>query len=229
MTGSEQNSPAAADRATIVLDENDVVSSWDKAAEKSLGYSAMEAVGEHISALAPWDVLALPGIDQIKQHSALFDRYARHHLVGRKSGKFFLAEVTAHVECGPRKQCQAVIRITPVEADSPSLVDMPGTMISQLPEANGLLQECNNMMMVLLGQAELLKDGTAKEKELGQNVELLVEAAVRMTGVWPKLRAFLEFSADVDSNGANGGHPPPCGCEDSPTLTLAGVPALTGE
>ena len=75
---------------------------------------------------------------------------------------------------------------------------LAGSEAPQLPPGNDLLHEGNNLMMVLLGQAEMLKDGTAKEKEVGQNVKLMVEAAVRMGEVWAKLRALLEndFSQD---------------------------------
>ena len=75
---------------------------------------------------------------------------------------------------------------------------LAGSEAPQLPPGNDLLHEGNNLMMVLLSQAEILKDGTAKEKEVSQNVKLMVEAAVRMGEVWAKLCALLEIGFSQD-------------------------------
>lgn len=227
MTSSQENSSNRPVGATIILDNNDVVTSWNQTAESLLGYSATEAVGKHISALAPRELLALPGIDQIKQHSKFFDNYSRYHIVGNKSDRFFLAEVAAHVESGPDAECLAVIHITPAEPGSRSLVGVDSTKTPQLPPGNDLLHECSNLMMVLLGQAEMLKDGAGKDRELGQHVKHLVEAASRMVEVWPKLRELLELGAGREGNEASCGAGQPGQLNNPRMAILARVAALS--
>lgn len=192
------------DRATIILDENGVIAAWDRFAEKHLGYSSKEAVGKHPSDFAPPQMLALPKSDQIREHSKLYGHYERYHMVGRKSGKFFLAKITAQIERGANEQLLTIIWITPVQPGSGGPERMVGAA-SPLPSLEREpLHEFNNLLMVLLGSAELLEDQTRSLKVLDQQLALLRAAASRTAEIWPKLQAFIEFWQDVNSIEVNG-------------------------
>lgn len=114
MADRQENIAGRPDRATIILDEEGVVAAWDRIAEQQLGYSAEEIVGQHFLTLASREMVILPSLRQITEHSRSFGQYARYHIVGTKSGRYFLAEIKAQVEYGANRERLTFVWITPV-------------------------------------------------------------------------------------------------------------------
>lgn len=199
---------ASRDDAALIVDEEDTVLAWSSLAEKCLGYSAHETVGHSLTTLFDKVALSIPDGAQIAEHIKLEGRYARYHLIGRKSGEFFLAEISAHLRQTKSNGILRYVDITPLgPGHSDRTVDGGSAGRQAATCSTEMLIEFGELIDVVKSQANALGVGGRPSpdplvprplnQEQVEQLRGLSGAAGKLSDQWPRLRAIIESTAEL--------------------------------
>ena len=182
--------------AIVVIDELGLIQTFSKSAESMFGYSADEATGQSINILMPEP--------EAKQHDKYISDYIVFdiaHLIGaprevngkRKNGEVFsirlsVAELPRSVE-GIRRFIGACHDMT-YEKQQEEQLRRSQKMDALGKLTGGIAHDYNNMLGVVMGYAQLLKDALGDESELSQYVYEIQHASERGSTLSRKLLGF---------------------------------------
>jgi PAS domain S-box-containing protein len=188
------------DYALFMLDPNGVVTNWNAGAEKIKGYSAEEAIGQHISTFytAADREAGLPM--QALQTAAREGRYEAETWRVRKDGTLFWANVVldaiydddgvllgfAKITRDITEQRNAQVELQ--RANERLLQAQKLEAVGQL--TGGVAHDFNNLLMVVTGHSHLLRKEIPENPRVARAVDAILKACRRGQDLTRHLLAF---------------------------------------
>jgi PAS domain S-box-containing protein len=191
---------AVTDYALIRLDQRGMVSSWNAGAQRIKGYAEQEILGRHLSRFYTAADRAAGIPEQALARAAVAGTYAAEGWRVRKDGSLFFASVVIDAI---RDEDGALIGFAKITRDITERREAEAKLQraqeqlaqSQTMEAlgqltGGIAHDFNNMIMVVSGNAQMLRQRLRDPKNL-RGVEAIELAAARGETLTRQLLAFL--------------------------------------
>jgi PAS domain S-box-containing protein len=195
---------AVTDYALIRLDAQGVVSGWNAGAQRIKGYTEREILGHHFSCFYTAADRAAGVPDRALATAARFGTYSADSWRVRKDGSLFFASVVIDAIRDEEGKLIGFAKITRDiterrEAEAKLQRAQEQLAQSQKMEAlgqltGGIAHDFNNMIMVVSGNAQLLKQRLRDQKNL-RSIEAIEVAASRGETLTRQLLAFSRRQA----------------------------------
>ena len=176
-----------------------IITSWNEAAERIYGYSAEEAIGQHISLLVPEDrrdemeqVLDAIRQDQPmriyetmrrRKDGSLVDVSLSVSPVRDNTGQVVGAATIAH-DISEIKRASEEKEKLETQLRQSQKMEAIGTL------AGGIAHDFNNILAAIMGYSELVLDGLPPDSESAQNLETVITAANRAKDLTYQILSF---------------------------------------
>jgi PAS domain S-box-containing protein len=195
---------AATDHALIRLDSRGVVSGWNAGAQRIEGYAEPEIVGQHFSRFYTAADRAAGAPERALAAAAASGSYEHDGWRVRKNGSLFLAAVVidairdeegkligfANIMRDVTERHEARVKLQRAQEQLAQSQKMEA--LGQL--TGGIAHDFNNMLMVVSGNAQILKRQLGDPKNL-RSVEAIEVAAARGENLTRQLLAFSRRQA----------------------------------
>ena len=185
--------------AVITIDEHGVINTYNQAAEKLFGYSEHDVIGKNVTTLMP--------SPYAEEHHLYLENYlkgGKPKIIGiggevegkRKNGDVFLMKLAVSElpkkEDGKRYFIGSCQDITEERKQEEKLrrsqkMDALGKL------TGGIAHDYNNLLAIILGYANLLKDSLKNNQTLSQYVYEIDHAAERGAKITKKLLGFSQY------------------------------------
>ena len=197
-------SEAATDHALIRLDARGVVSGWNAGAQRIEGYTAPEIVGHHFSRFYTAADRAAGAPERALAAAATSGTYEHDGWRVRKNGSLFLAAVVIDAirdEEGKLIGFANIMRDVTERHEARAKLQRAQEQLAQSQKmealgqlTGGIAHDFNNMLMVVSGNAQILKSRLRDPKHL-HPVEAIETAAARGENLTRQLLAFSRRQA----------------------------------
>jgi PAS domain S-box-containing protein len=197
-------SEAATDHALIRLDVRGVVSGWNAGAQRIEGYTELEIVGHHFSRFYTAADRAAGAPERALAAAAISGTYEHDGWRVRKNGSLFLAAVVIDAirdEEGKLIGFANIMRDVTERHEARTKLQRAQEQLAQSQKmealgqlTGGIAHDFNNMLMVISGNAQILKSRLRDPKRL-RWVEAIELAAARGENLTRQLLAFSRRQA----------------------------------
>ena len=197
-------SEAATDHALIRLDARGVVSGWNAAAQRIEGYAEAEIVGHHFSRFYTAADRAAGAPERALAMAATSGTYEHDGWRVRKNGSLFLAAVVIDAirdEEGRLIGFANIMRDVTERHEARAELQRARDQLAQSQKmealgqlTGGIAHDFNNMLMVVSGNAQILKERLSDTRNL-RSVEAIELAAARGERLTRQLLAFSRRQA----------------------------------
>jgi PAS domain S-box-containing protein len=197
-------SEAATDHALIRLDARGVVSGWNAGAQRIEGYAEPEIVGHHFSRFYTAADRAAGAPERALAAAATSGTYEHDGWLVRKNGSLFLAAVVIDAirdEEGKLIGFANIMRDVTERHEARAKLQRAQERLAQSQKmealgqlTGGIAHDFNNMLMVVSGNAQILKSRLRDPKHL-RPVEAIELAAARGENLTRQLLAFSRRQA----------------------------------
>src|ERR1700736_1891144 len=197
-------SEAATDHALIRLDARGVVSGWNAGAQRIEGYAEPEIVGHHFSRFYTAADRAAGAPERALAAAATSGTYEHDGWRVRKNGSLFLAAVVIDAirdEEGKLIGFANIMRDVTERHEARAKLQRAQERLAQSQKmealgqlTGGIAHDFNNMLMVVSGNAQILKSRLSEPKHL-RPVEAIELAAARGENLTRQLLAFSRRQA----------------------------------
>jgi PAS domain S-box-containing protein len=190
---------AVTDYALIRLDSHGIVSGWNAGAQRIKGYAESEIVGKHFSCFYTVGDREAGAPQQALKTAAISGTYAAEGWRVRKDGSLFFASVVIDAirdeegkligfakitrDITERREAEAKLRRAQEQLAQSQKMEALGQL------TGGIAHDFNNMIMVMSGNAQLLKQRVRDAKKL-RAIEAIETAAARGETLTRQLLAF---------------------------------------
>jgi two-component system cell cycle sensor histidine kinase/response regulator CckA len=174
----------AAPEAMLTLDDQGVVQTSNREAERLFGYAASDLCGVHIGRLLPEESWFCGGV---------FGPPAEPAEVGgvRSDGSRFVARVSVgSANLLSRKYFTAIVQNLSKQRAAERQVQEQRRMEALGRLAGGVAHDFNNLLTVILGASSMLLRGGAKGPRTGEQLEAIFQACERAAALTAQLLAF---------------------------------------
>jgi len=192
-------SEAATDHALIRLDARGVVSGWNAGAQRIEGYAEAEIVGHHFSRFYTAADRAAGAPERALATAATSGTYEHDGWRVRKNGSLFLAAVVIDAirdEEGRLIGFANIMRDVTERHEARAKLQRAQDQLAQSQKmealgqlTGGIAHDFNNMLMVVSGNAQILKERVSDARNL-RSVEAIELAAARGERLTRQLLAF---------------------------------------
>ena len=197
-------SEAATDHALIRLDARGVVSGWNAGAQRIEGYAEAEIVGHHFSRFYTAADRAAGAPERALATAATSGTYEHDGWRVRKNGSLFLAAVVIDAirdEEGKLIGFANIMRDVTERHEARAKLQRAQDQLAQSQKmealgqlTGGIAHDFNNMLMVVSGNAQILKERLSDARNL-RSVEAIELAAARGERLTRQLLAFSRRQA----------------------------------
>ena len=197
-------SEAATDHALIRLDARGVVSGWNAGAQRITGYAEAEIVGHHFSRFYTAADRAAGAPERALAAAATSGTYEQDGWRVRKNGSLFLAAVVIDAirdEEGKLIGFANIMRDITERHEARAKLQRAQDQLAQSQKmealgqlTGGIAHDFNNMLMVVSGNAQILKERLSDARNL-RSVEAIEVAAARGERLTHQLLAFSRRQA----------------------------------
>jgi PAS domain S-box-containing protein len=197
-------SEAATDHALIRLDARGVVSGWNAGAQRIEGYAEAEIVGRHFSRFYTAADRAAGAPERALATAATSGTYEHDGWRVRKNGSLFLAAVVIDAirdEEGRLIGFANIMRDVTERHEARAKLQRAQDQLAQSQKmealgqlTGGIAHDFNNMLMVVSGNAQILKERLSDTRDL-RSVEAIELAAARGERLTRQLLAFSRRQA----------------------------------
>jgi PAS domain S-box-containing protein len=197
-------SEAATDHALIRLDANGVVSGWNAGAQRIEGYAEPEIVGRHFSRFYTAADRVAGAPERALAMAANSGTYEHDGWRVRKNGSLFLAAVVIDAirdEEGKLIGFAKIMRDVTERHEARAKLQRAQLQLAQSQKmealgqlTGGIAHDFNNMLMVVSGNAQILKERLQDARNL-RSVEAIELAAARGENLTRQLLAFSRRQA----------------------------------
>ncbi|TMJ62670.1 MAG: PAS domain S-box protein [Alphaproteobacteria bacterium] len=197
-------SEAATDHALIRLDARGVVSGWNAGAQRIEGYTEAEIVGHHFSRFYTAADRAAGAPERALAMAAASGTYEHDGWRVRKNGSLFLAAVVIDAirdEEGRLIGFANIMRDVTERHEARAELQRARDQLAQSQKmealgqlTGGIAHDFNNMLMVVSGNAQILKERLSDTRNL-RSVEAIELAAARGERLTRQLLAFSRLQA----------------------------------
>jgi PAS domain S-box-containing protein len=179
--------------AIIVTDQHGVIQQFSKAAERMTGYLASEVTGKNMRVLLPADLR-----QEHDRYTARFLWTVRELEVCRKDGTLFPAHLSiAEWWSGGHRHFTGILRdLTGQKREQSERITLEAQLLqAQKMEAignltGGMAHDFNNMLGVIIGNIDLLRDLRRDDLEVDELAREALDAAFRGADLTRRLLAF---------------------------------------
>jgi PAS domain S-box-containing protein len=195
---------AVTDYALIRLDAHGVVAGWNAGAQRIKGYAEDEIIGKHFSCFYTAADRAAGVPDRALATAARFGTYSADSWRVRKDGSLFFASVVIDAirdeegkvvgfakitrDITERREAEAKLQLAQEQLAQAQKMEALGQL------TGGIAHDFNNMIMVVSGNAQLLKQRLRDAKNL-RSIEAIEIAAARGETLTRQLLAFSRRQA----------------------------------
>ena len=195
---------AATDHALIRLDARGVVSGWNAGAQRITGYAEKEVVGHHFGLFYTAGDRAASAPERALEAAASAGAYEHDGWRVRKNGSLFLAAVVIDAirdEAGELIGFANIMRDVTERHEARARLQRAQEQLAQSQKmealgqlTGGIAHDFNNMLMVVSGNAQLLKPRLRNAKNL-RSIEAIEFAAARGETLTRQLLSFSRRQA----------------------------------
>ncbi|MCI0330704.1 MAG: ATP-binding protein [candidate division Zixibacteria bacterium] len=185
------------DEAVIGINFTGTIISWNHGAEKMLGYSALEAVGQTLSKLASAGCSSELSTIMARVKSGTETDHGEA-LLSRKDGRpirvylstSFLKDDGGQI-CGAVTVCRDITEQKNLEEQfrQTQKIDTLGKL------AGGVAHDFNNLLTIIMGRSQILKYQLNEKHPLWRDVDLILSTAKRAASLTGQLLAFSRKEA----------------------------------
>jgi PAS domain S-box-containing protein len=188
------------DHAIFMLSPDGYVTNWNAGAERIIGYSSEEAIGQHMSVFYS-EVERERGVPtQILEQARIAGRYIEEGWRVRRDGKRFRAEI--HIQA-IRDENGEIVGFGKITRDITEQYEARQNLVTakealyqseklrSLGElTGGIAHDFNNLLTVVRGSAELLKNESLTDESRARHIDAIVETADRASELTGQLLSF---------------------------------------
>lgn len=188
------------DHAIFMLSPEGYITNWNAGAERIIGYTAEEAIGQHMSVFHTEAERERGTPDQILEQARIAGRYFEEGWRVRRNGERFRAEShvqAIHDEGGSIIGFGKITRDITEQYEARRHLAATEEALNQSEKlrslgelTGGIAHDFNNLLTVVRGSAELLKNQALSDEAKARHINAIVETADRASELTGQLLSF---------------------------------------
>lgn len=188
------------DHAIFMLSPDGYITNWNAGAERIKGYTAEEAIGQHMSVFHSEAERERGLPQQILEQARIAGRYLEEGWRLRRNGERFRAEI--HIQA-IRDESGDIVGFGKITRDITEQYEATQNLAATQEALNqseklrslgeltgGIAHDFNNLLTVVRGSAELLKNDALTDENRARHIDAIVETADRASELTGQLLSF---------------------------------------
>ena len=180
--------------AVIAIDENGLMTSYNRAAERMFGYAADEVIGNEIAMLMPSEHATSHG-NYIKRfihtgHRRIMGRLTEFEAVRKNGERFPIQLAVSQVLATDQHVFIGIIRDATKQRELEEQLRQSQKLEAVGQLTGGIAHDFNNLLTIILGSAETVLDGLDQNSKLRRPAEMALLAAERGAQLTDRLLSF---------------------------------------